>query len=126
MMIKYISKTYSASLELGSDPAETYEIFRKLNQSYMQHIQILRFNVSRSVEKLVLEASSPTKDPMHAWVLASFRGFLNLMHKVIVSVLRGDLGCHGPQALLRGLIAASLVALSTNLHLADRKLERRD
>ena len=31
MMIKYIGKTYSASMELGSDPAETYEIFGKLN-----------------------------------------------------------------------------------------------
>ncbi len=45
MMIKYISKTYSASMELGSDPSETYEIFRKLNESYMQHIQKMRLNV---------------------------------------------------------------------------------
>jgi hypothetical protein len=39
MMIKFIGKIYSASMEWGSDPAETYEIFRKLNQSYMQHIR---------------------------------------------------------------------------------------
>ena len=78
MMIKYIGKTYSASMELGSDPADTYEIFRKLNESYMQHIRKMRLNVSRSVEKLLLEASNSesTKDPMHAWVLVSFRVFL--------------------------------------------------
>ncbi len=45
MMIKYIGKTYSASMELGSDPAETYEIFRKINQSYMQHIRKMSLNV---------------------------------------------------------------------------------
>jgi len=45
MMIKYIGKTYSASLDLGSDPADTYEIFRKLNESYMQHIRKMRLNV---------------------------------------------------------------------------------
>jgi hypothetical protein len=33
MMIKYIGKTYAASMELGSDPADTYEIFPKLNES---------------------------------------------------------------------------------------------
>ncbi len=77
LMIKYIGKTYSASMELGSDPAETYEIFRKLNQSYMQHIRKMRFNVSQSLEKLLLEASNSTKDLMHAWVLVSFRVFLN-------------------------------------------------
>ncbi len=77
MMIKYIGKTYSASMELGSDPAETYKIFRKLNRSYMQHIRKLRLNVSRSVEQLLLEASSSTKDPMHAWLLVSFRVFFN-------------------------------------------------
>ena len=92
MMIKYIGKTYSASMELGSDPAETYEIFRKLNQSYMQHIRKMRLNVSRSVEKLLLEASNSTKDPMHDWVLVSFRVFLIQMHKVIVSVFRRDSG----------------------------------
>jgi hypothetical protein len=42
MMIKYIGKTYSASMEFGSDPADTYEIFRKLNESYMQHIRKMR------------------------------------------------------------------------------------
>ncbi len=51
MMIKYISKTYSASMESGCDPAATYEIFRKVNQSYMQPIRKLRLNVSRSVGK---------------------------------------------------------------------------
>ncbi len=45
MMIKYICKTYSASMEFGSDPADTYEIFRKLNESYMQHIRKMRLNV---------------------------------------------------------------------------------
>ena len=45
MMITYIGKTYSASMELGSDPADTYEIFRKLNESYMQHIRKMRLNV---------------------------------------------------------------------------------
>ena len=44
-MIKYIGKTYSASMELGSDPADTYEIFQKLNESYMQHIRKMRLNV---------------------------------------------------------------------------------
>ncbi len=44
MMIKYIGKTYSASMEWGSDPADTYEIFRKLNESYMQHIRKMRLN----------------------------------------------------------------------------------
>ena len=77
MMIKYIGKTNSASIELGSDPADTYEIFRKLDESYMQHIRKMRLNVSRSVEKLVLEASNSTKDPMRAWVSISFRVFLN-------------------------------------------------
>ncbi len=62
MLIKHMSKTYTASMELGSDPAETYEIFRKLKQSDMQHIRKLRLHVSRSVEKLLLEASNPTKD----------------------------------------------------------------
>ena len=76
VMIKYIGKTYSAIMDLGSDPAETYEIFRKLNQSYMQHIRKLCLNVLRSVEKLLLEASNSTKDPMHAWVLVSVRVFL--------------------------------------------------
>jgi len=42
MMIKHIGKTYSASMEFGSDPADTYEIFRKLNESYMQHIRKMR------------------------------------------------------------------------------------
>ncbi len=77
LMIKYIGKTYSASMELGSDPDETYKIFRKLNQSYMKHIRKLRSNVSRSVEKLLLEASNSTKDLMHAWVLIRFPAFLN-------------------------------------------------
>ena len=63
MMIKYIGKTYSASMELGSDPADTYEIFRKLNESYMQHIWKMRLNVSRSVENLLLEASNFTNEP---------------------------------------------------------------
>ena len=47
MMIKHIGKTYSASIELGSDPADTYEIsvFPKLNESYMQHIRKMRLNV---------------------------------------------------------------------------------
>ena len=45
MMIKYIGKTYSASMDFGSDPADTYEIFRKLNESYMQHIRKMRLNV---------------------------------------------------------------------------------
>jgi hypothetical protein len=66
MMIEYISKTYSASMELGSDPTKTCEIFRRLNQSYMQHIRKLRLNVSRSVDKLLLEASNSTKEPEHA------------------------------------------------------------
>jgi hypothetical protein len=35
----YIGKTYSASMELGSDPADTYEIFRKLNESHMHHAE---------------------------------------------------------------------------------------
>ncbi len=77
MMIEYIGKTYSASMELGSDPADTYETFRKLNQSYMQHIRKLCLNVERIVEKLILEASNSTKDLMHAWVLERFRVFLN-------------------------------------------------
>ncbi len=51
----------SASIELGSVPAEAYEIFRKLNQSFMQHIRKQRLIVSRSVEKLLLEASHPPK-----------------------------------------------------------------
>ncbi len=76
MMIKYIGKTYSTSMELGSDPAETHEIVRKLNQSYMKHIRNTQLNVSHSVEKLLLEASNSTKDPMHAGVLVSFRVFL--------------------------------------------------
>ena len=76
MMIKYIGKANFASMELGSDPADTYEIFRKLNESYMQHIQKMRLNVLSSMEKLLLEASYSTKDPMHAWVLVSFRVFL--------------------------------------------------
>ena len=44
-MIKHIGKTYSASMELGSDPADTYEIFRKFNESYMQLIRKMRLNV---------------------------------------------------------------------------------
>ncbi len=75
-LIKYIGKTYSASMALGSDPAETYKLFRKLNQWYMQHIRKMRLNVSRSVEKLRWEASNSTKDPMHAWVWVCFRVFL--------------------------------------------------
>ena len=51
MVIKYMSKAYSASMELGSDPAETYEIFWKLHQLYMQHIRKMRLNISHSVEK---------------------------------------------------------------------------
>ena len=45
MMIKYIGKTYSASMELGSDPADTYEIFPKLNELYVQHIRKMRLDV---------------------------------------------------------------------------------
>jgi hypothetical protein len=61
----------------------------------MQHIRKLRLNVSRSVEKLLLEVSNPTKDHIYAcqWVtFDTFSRFLNRMHKVIVFVFRRDSG----------------------------------
>ena len=45
VMIKYIGKTYSASMELSSDPADTYKIFRKLNDLHMHHIPKMHLNV---------------------------------------------------------------------------------
>ncbi len=37
----YLSMLLSVGrMEFGSDPADTYEIFRKLNESYMQHIRL--------------------------------------------------------------------------------------
>ncbi len=60
-MIKFMGKTYSASMDLGSDQSETYEVFQKLNKSFMCHVRKFRINVSINVEKLLFGSEQPNE-----------------------------------------------------------------